>query len=57
MLSRLGAVSLDISPLGKLIDIYYTHKTTNRHDKIFILLSISSDNLNVPDLSPNYRVL
>ncbi|XTI89136.1 hypothetical protein V2W45_1238703, partial [Cenococcum geophilum] len=53
-LSRLGKVSLDIYPLGILIDIYYTYEATNRHNKIYILLSISSDNLSIASLSPNY---
>ncbi|XTI90834.1 hypothetical protein V2W45_1470739 [Cenococcum geophilum] len=50
-----GRVSLNICSLGELIDIYYTYKATNRHDKIYTLLGISSDNLSVASLSPNYR--
>jgi len=55
--SRPGRVSLDIYPLGELIDIYHTHKATNRYDKIYALLGISSDNLSAASLSPNYQVL
>ena len=54
--SRLGRVSLDICPLGELIDMYHTHEATNRHDKIYALLGMSSDNLSAAGLSPDYRV-
>ena len=50
----LQRVSLDICPLGELIDIYHTYKATNRHNKIYALLGISLDNLSAAGLSPNY---
>jgi len=54
--SRLGRVSLDICSLGELTDMYHTHEATNRHDKIYALLGMSSDNLSTAGLSPDYRV-
>ncbi|CZR58311.1 related to heterokaryon incompatibility protein [Phialocephala subalpina] len=54
--SRSGTVSLDICPLGELIDMYYTHEATQRHDKVYALLGMSSDNLSKASLSPNYGV-
>ena len=51
-----GRVSLDICPLGELVDMYHTHEATNRHDKIYALLGMSSDNLSAAGLSPDYRV-
>ncbi|XTI92609.1 hypothetical protein V2W45_1246412, partial [Cenococcum geophilum] len=57
VLSKLGRVSLNIYPLGELIDIYYTYKATNRYNKIYTLLGISLDNLNIASLFPNYWVL
>ena len=55
--SRPGRVSLDICPLGELIDMYHTHEATEHHDKIYALLGMSSDDLSATDLSPDYRVL
>ncbi|CAD6447540.1 a5565455-822b-4b0f-a687-8fc7c20c702a, partial [Sclerotinia trifoliorum] len=46
-----GALSL-----GELIDMYHNHMATKRHDKIYALLSMSSDNLNPTGLSPDYTV-
>ena len=54
--SRLGKVSLDICPLGALIDMYHTHEATNRHDKIYALLGMSSDDLSTAGLFPDYQV-
>jgi len=42
--------------LGKLIDIYHTHKATKRHDKVYTLFGISSNNPSAAGLSPNYKV-
>jgi hypothetical protein len=50
-----GRSSLDICPLGELIDMYHTHKATKRHDKVYALLGMSSDNLSEANLLPNYR--
>jgi hypothetical protein len=54
--STLGRVSLDICLLGELMDMYHTHKATIRHDKVYALLGMSSDNLSKANLSPNYGV-
>ena len=49
-----GRSSLDICPLGELIDMYHTHKATKRHDKVYALLGMSSDDLSKAGLLPNY---
>ena len=56
-ISSLGRISLDICLLSKLIDIYYTYKATKRYNKVYALLSISSNNLSKVSILPNYRVL
>ncbi|KAM0139052.1 hypothetical protein ACHAP3_003320 [Botrytis cinerea] len=45
----------DIS-LGELMDMYHSHKATIRHDKVYALLSMSSDGLNSADLLPDYKL-
>lgn len=55
-LNMSGDVSLDIRPLGELIDMYHAHEATERHDKIFALLGMSSDNPTVAGLVPNYKI-
>ena len=55
-MTRLGRSSLDICPLGELIDMYHTHEATERHDKVYALLGMSSDDLSKAGLSPNYRL-
>ncbi|KAL7944142.1 heterokaryon incompatibility domain-containing protein [Trichoderma barbatum] len=50
-----GSISLDIRPLGVLIDMYHAHEATERHDKIFALLGMSSDNPTTSGLLPNYK--
>lgn len=47
--------SLRIRPLGELIEMYHTRKATMRHDKIFALLGMSSDNPIAGGLSPDYE--
>ncbi|KAF7862501.1 hypothetical protein EAF04_007374 [Stromatinia cepivora] len=42
--------------LGELIDMSHSHKATKRHDKVYALLSMSSDGLNSADLLPDYKV-
>ena len=54
-------VSLNIRPLGELIDMYHTHEATKRHDKVYALLGMSSDELgsdglSIASLEPNYKV-
>ncbi|KAL7931811.1 heterokaryon incompatibility domain-containing protein [Trichoderma chlorosporum] len=53
--NSLGGISLDIRPLGALIDMYHAHEATERHDKIFALLGMSSDNPIASGLLPNYK--
>jgi len=53
-------VSLDISPLGGLIDMYHTRKATDRRDKVFALLGMSSDDPSVVEaagLLPDYEIV
>jgi hypothetical protein len=52
-----GSSSLDICPLGELIDRYHTHEATKRHDKVYALLGMSSDDLKDADLLLGYEVL
>jgi hypothetical protein len=49
--SPLGGLSL-----GELIDMYYTREATKRHDKVYTLLGMSSNDANVAGLSPDYKV-
>jgi ankyrin repeat protein len=48
--------SLNICPLGELIDMYHTHKATVSHDKVYALLGMSSVDGSIASLSPNYAV-
>jgi hypothetical protein len=52
----LGRSSLGICPLGELIDMYHTHEATQRYDKVYALLGMSSDDLSKACLSPSYTV-
>jgi hypothetical protein len=49
-----GRSSLDICPLGELMDMYHAHEATKRHDKVYALLGMSSDDLSEANLLPNY---
>jgi tetratricopeptide (TPR) repeat protein len=51
-----GRVSLDIRPLGELIDMYHTHEATRVHDKVYALLGMSSDDPTTAGLFPDYCV-
>ncbi|RYP28112.1 hypothetical protein DL767_007369 [Monosporascus sp. MG133] len=54
-----GRVSLGIRPLSELIDMYHTYEATERHDKVFALLGMSSDAPSAAaaaGLSPNYYI-
>ncbi|PMD67720.1 HET-domain-containing protein [Hyaloscypha bicolor E] len=42
--------------LGELIDMYHAREATQRHDKVYALLSMSSDGLDAADLLPDYAV-
>lgn len=54
--SLLGRVSLDICPLGELVEIFHTREATLRHDKVYALLSMSSNNTSVAGFLPDYTV-
>ena len=47
---------LAIHPLGELLDMFHTHEATERHDKVYALLGMSSDALNTANLLPDYKV-
>ena len=49
--SALGDLSL-----GELIDMYHNHKATARHDKVYALLRMCSDQLSSPELLPDYTI-
>ncbi len=38
-----GSFSLDICPLSELVDMYHNRKATERRDKVYALLGMSSD--------------
>jgi hypothetical protein len=42
--------------LGELIDMYHTREATERHDKVYALFGMSSDNPSAAGLLPNYKV-
>lgn len=46
--------SLNIRPLGELLDMYHTRKATKQHDKLFALIGMSSDASIPTDLLPDY---
>ena len=51
-----GKVSQDVCSLGELMDMYHTHEATLRHDKVYALLGMSSDDASNANLLPNYSV-
>ena len=51
-----GRVSQDVCSLGELIDMYHTHEATERHDKVYALLGMSSGDASKANLLPNYKV-
>ncbi|RYO85518.1 hypothetical protein DL766_005733 [Monosporascus sp. MC13-8B] len=51
-----GRFSLGMRSLGELIDMYHTHEATERHDRIFALLGMASDDLNGSGILPNYEI-
>ncbi|KAL5365089.1 HET-domain-containing protein [Aspergillus floccosus] len=42
--------------LSQLIDMYHSHQATNKHDKIYALLGLSSDDPSTRGLKPNYNL-
>ncbi|OCL03806.1 HET-domain-containing protein, partial [Glonium stellatum] len=57
VMSSLGRASLNIRPLGELIDMFHTHEATKPVDKVYALLGMSSDNPNTANLLPDYEVI
>ncbi|KAH8708399.1 heterokaryon incompatibility protein-domain-containing protein, partial [Phaeosphaeriaceae sp. PMI808] len=49
-------LSLDICSLGELVDTYHSHGANVLHDKVYALLGMSSDDLSVARLKPDYNV-
>jgi hypothetical protein len=49
--------SLNIRCLAELIDMFHTRKATDVRDKVYALLSMSSDDLEEAGLRLNYQVL
>ncbi|KAK3339433.1 heterokaryon incompatibility protein-domain-containing protein, partial [Neurospora tetraspora] len=48
--------SLDIRPLGELIEMYHTREATDRRDKVYALLGMSSDNPTAAGLFTDYKI-
>jgi hypothetical protein len=49
-------VSLEIGPLGDLMDAYHTHNATDRRDKVYALLNMSTDDTDAAGLLPDYEI-
>ncbi|RYP57804.1 hypothetical protein DL770_010581 [Monosporascus sp. CRB-9-2] len=49
--------SLNIRPLGELVDMYHNRKATDRRDKVYALLGMNSDDHIAAGLSPDYGIL
>jgi hypothetical protein len=47
-------LSLNIYPLGELLDMYHTHQASLKHDKIYALLAMCSDDVRKAGIMPNY---
>lgn len=54
--SQSGRFFLQIHPLSELIDMYHTRKATERHDKVYALLGMSSDNNGNTQLLADYNI-
>ncbi|KAK3340820.1 heterokaryon incompatibility protein-domain-containing protein, partial [Neurospora tetraspora] len=48
--------SLNIRPLGELIEMYHTREATDRLDKVYALLGMSSDNPTAAGLFADYKI-
>ncbi|CVK91838.1 related to HETEROKARYON incompatibility protein [Fusarium proliferatum] len=48
--------SLDIRPLSELAEMYHTRKATERHDKVYALLGMSSDDPSEAGLYVDYTI-
>jgi hypothetical protein len=51
-----GRASLDIRPLGDLIDMFHTREATKPVDKVYALLGMSSDDPGTAGLLPDYEI-
>lgn len=49
--------SLNISTLAELLDMYHSREASDRHDKIYALLGMSSDGYSSGGFSPDYTTL
>ncbi|GKU10149.1 unnamed protein product, partial [Fusarium langsethiae] len=54
--SQSGRFSLDIHPLSTLVELYHTRKATDRRDKVYALLGMSSDDPSGAGLSADYTI-
>jgi tetratricopeptide (TPR) repeat protein len=54
--SLLGKFCQNIRPLGELLDMFHTREASVRHDKIYALLGMSSDDLAIAGISPDYNI-
>ncbi|KAK3339865.1 heterokaryon incompatibility protein-domain-containing protein, partial [Lasiosphaeria hispida] len=54
--SQSGPFSLQIRPLGELVEMYHTRKATERHDKVYALLGMASDGNVDKKLLADYRI-
>ncbi|KAK3347572.1 heterokaryon incompatibility protein-domain-containing protein, partial [Neurospora tetraspora] len=54
--SQLDNFSLNIRPLGNLIEMYHTREATDRRDKVYALLGMSSDNPTAAGLFADYKI-
>ncbi|KAM0369996.1 hypothetical protein ACHAO7_009577 [Fusarium culmorum] len=51
-----GRFSLNIRPLSELVEMYHTRKATERRDKVYALLGMSSDDPTTAGLSIEYTL-
>ncbi|KAE8446244.1 hypothetical protein EG329_012330 [Mollisiaceae sp. DMI_Dod_QoI] len=56
VMSSSGRSSLNIGPLGELIDMFHAHKATMPVDMVYALLGMSSDDPGTAGLLPDYEV-
>jgi hypothetical protein len=56
MMGSSGRASLGIFQLGQLLDLYHEYEASKRHDKIYALMGMSSDDLESSGLSPDYEI-
>ncbi|KAF5641538.1 het [Fusarium sp. NRRL 52700] len=54
--SRSGVCSVKLYPLAELLDMFHLRQATERCDKVYALLGMSSDEHLMVDLSPNYEI-